>query len=467
MRFAIDCESVEYELEIERADHDYGEVSLGNIVRVTFASGARDVVTLETFYRDYAAANPGVDVDRAVDDAALAAHLSHLEDLADSAAEAEFDARHEAAGDHFSTGCPRRGLSRDQLNTDRRHMSHFTVLVQISALTLNNNGNDVDLALKKALLPFEESPKTGSPYLEFEDENDTYREEYATKALNRVRMPDGSNLSRYEERFYTVNTTDGWRKTFSLPEGCTEFECPAAEIYPTFEEYMIGYHDMKPDKQTGKYGHWRNPNAKWDWYTIGGRWRGHFPVKPGTEARVGEPGAFDNPATPDGADVVRVSDIDFDRAAVQERAEFEKFKTEYRESLDGKKYDAFDGPRDTAMRLGLVRVEQGPYPEPKANEVVVPWASMVREGDERASWNDVCLRLDDQALAVCSSFFSPLRTYAALDKSGQWHAAGEMGWFGCGSDTPDQNIGFAATFVEKFIRSAGPEDLLVMVDCHI
>ena len=34
------------------------------------------------------------------------------------------------------------------------------------------------------------------------------------------------------------------------------------------------------DPKTGRYGYWRNPNAKWDWYSTGGRWAGHFLIKP-------------------------------------------------------------------------------------------------------------------------------------------------------------------------------------------
>lgn len=35
------------------------------------------------------------------------------------------------------------------------------------------------------------------------------------------------------------------------------------------------------DKTVGAKGYWRNPNARWDWWEIGGRWRGLLRLRPG------------------------------------------------------------------------------------------------------------------------------------------------------------------------------------------
>ena len=58
-------------------------------------------------------------------------------------------------------------------------------------------------------------------------------------------------------------------------------EIPLKDTYATFEEYMedyCGYSERDPE--TGKYGRWENPNRKWDWWEIGGRWAGHLLIKP-------------------------------------------------------------------------------------------------------------------------------------------------------------------------------------------
>jgi hypothetical protein len=55
-------------------------------------------------------------------------------------------------------------------------------------------------------------------------------------------------------------------------------EIPLKEEYKTFEEYMDDYCGREPNEE-GRYGYWENPNAKWDWWKVGGRWNGFFKLK--------------------------------------------------------------------------------------------------------------------------------------------------------------------------------------------
>jgi len=59
-------------------------------------------------------------------------------------------------------------------------------------------------------------------------------------------------------------------------------EIPLKEIYPNISDYMEDWHGLQIDEDTNKYGYWKNPNAKWDWYVLGGRWSGFFTLKDGT-----------------------------------------------------------------------------------------------------------------------------------------------------------------------------------------
>lgn len=55
-----------------------------------------------------------------------------------------------------------------------------------------------------------------------------------------------------------------------------------------------------------------NPDGRWDWYQLGGRYRGRLLVKQGAFSGVGKPGTFDNePRYPGGVDQARWGDIDF------------------------------------------------------------------------------------------------------------------------------------------------------------
>lgn len=53
-------------------------------------------------------------------------------------------------------------------------------------------------------------------------------------------------------------------------------------------EYMEFYEDedCDVDPDTGKRGYWQNPNAKWDWWMLGGRWRGMLRATDGEYAPV-------------------------------------------------------------------------------------------------------------------------------------------------------------------------------------
>lgn len=73
--------------------------------------------------------------------------------------------------------------------------------------------------------------------------------------------------------------------------------------------------DHERDPETGGYGYWRNPNTKWDWWSIGGRWHGMLQHRPDADV----PDALEGRCNQ-----CRVKDLDLQRMledARQERAE--------------------------------------------------------------------------------------------------------------------------------------------------
>lgn len=126
----------------------------------------------------------------------------------------------------------------------------------------------------------------------------------------------------------------------------------------------------------------------------------------------------------------------------------------------------FDGPREQAMRMGLVEVVQKTQ-KPRQGEVALPWNKYVNPSDQRHSWTDICKVISkSDFLEMYTDCFNPILTYAALDDEG-WQAPGEMGWFGMSSDQSEDYIAFKKEFVQRVIKSAKPDDVLVCVDCHI
>ncbi|MBQ3502643.1 MAG: hypothetical protein IJA72_03160 [Clostridia bacterium] len=58
-------------------------------------------------------------------------------------------------------------------------------------------------------------------------------------------------------------------------------------------------------------------------------------------------------------------------------------------------------------------------------------------------------------------------TWAVITPDGEWHEQGEMGWFGLSGDTPDEAKNWHETYYDCFIKNADPELIMTIVDCHI
>lgn len=61
-------------------------------------------------------------------------------------------------------------------------------------------------------------------------------------------------------------------------------------------------------------------------------------------------------------------------------------------------------------------------------------------------------------------FFS---TYAVLTKDNSWVSPGEMGSFGLEYEKTESKSVWSQKFFERFIQPLDPEDIIVIVDCHI
>jgi len=361
-------------------------------------------------------------------------------------------------------------------------MSHFTVTVRLTKERLGRHAGEIEAALEEMLAPFEESPKDGSPFLEFVDDEDGYREEYDSEndswidigpALadeqpntKTMRIHNGRRLVRsWDEMFRVPGEIGIGTHTHKVPDEYKEVEVPYKELHATLEAFVADYHGVEHrDSTHNRFGHYRNPNAKWDWWVVGGRWTGLYPLKPDAR-RVGRPGVFGTPAESDKGDAVRIADVDWDAVANKQREWFAEFKDEYRRFLKGEQFKPFEGPRSRMLEIGLLRVEHGPYTSPKTNELLLPW-SAIKTLAADDGWTDVALDLPDAELERFACTFNPIKTFAALDDNG-WHEPGKMGWFGCSSASAETYLPFAEAFVEKFIKPCGPDDLIVVVDCHI
>lgn len=285
----------------------------------------------------------------------------------------------------------------------------------------------------------------------------------------------------------------GYRAKVWDPEsfGATSRGVPCAERMTLAEyvEYSRGEKDIvgpgeEPDLgDSAKYGYMRvdvdgkivqiikrtNPNAKWDWWVLGGRWCGFFPVKPDlamTELagiKAGQGAGAASGLRPDrgNADQLRVSEVDFATARSEAEAHahelFDRWERlvavhgrakSWTECLDG-----HQGDRDAAREV-------------YNSQPLVNAADRSREdggmGFRLGCW--IIALGYDRELYVTKQRNAALVPYAVV-YNGKWTAKGEMGWWSC-SDDKVSEAGWCER-VARLYDDLPPDTLLTLVDCHI
>jgi hypothetical protein len=197
-----------------------------------------------------------------------------------------------------------------------------------------------------------------------------------------------------------------------------------------------------------------NPNDKWDWWVVGGRWTGFFKLKQGAVGETGKPGLMTPIAMPGYCDSALKRDIDFDSMRMTKRLEAEKewhsvndviaksegFRT-WEEITEGKNY----GDEQRAAYRSQPEVQH-------FNNI------------KRGVWDKVEDYFIPKEDYVTKAVNSAGVTFAVV-KDGQWYEKGKMGWWGLVSDDKGQD-----EWNRKFqalIDSVPDDTLLTVVDCHI
>lgn len=172
-----------------------------------------------------------------------------------------------------------------------------------------------------------------------------------------------------------------------------------------------------------------NPKSKWDWYQIGGRWEGLLKAKSGV--KMHSPGVFGSSKhanEPDRYDCALIKDLDF---------------TPDEEDIK------------QARRYWEVVVEGSPL---MPGENAKDFMSFYKKEYYVRRYKD------KETYAKISSSFM---TYAVVTPDGVWHEKGQMGWFGCSSETDDESLDWDLHFKERFIDSMPENTVVTIVDCHI
>ena len=321
-------------------------------------------------------------------------------------------------------------------------MSHFSVAV------FHKENQSIDDLLE----PFNENGT-----VEFVSVSEEYKNKYETEKELVVKRLNGSFTSPYDQSLYTEISKEEYEKLNKvMPRVCKkiegflskdetkyyirdlerigakEIELPLKEIYLTFGEYMES-EGILYCKEEDDYGYYSNPNAKWDWYQVGGRFSDILKLKENVESEVDDPGEpsllmTDYKKRENFCSSAKVKDIDF----TPDKEEYENAKRYWEVAIDGEPLK----------------------PEEKESDFTLFYKKeyMIDKYKNKENYATIC------SLPI---------TYAVLTPDGVWHEKGEMGWFGLSSETADESFDWDMHFKEMFIDTADPEWILTIVDCHI
>jgi len=302
-------------------------------------------------------------------------------------------------------------------------MSHFSVLVF---------GPENEQELEEALEPFYEQGEDSDDFMEFTDCTDEVMDKW----------DHGNGL-------YPLHDNSEHDLKVTMLEKYNNLE--------NFVSEWFGYSEVD-----GQYGYYNNPNAKWDWWTIGGRWSGFFKHKNPTVGEKQE-GAWNRPPVEQGyVDVIQIKDIDFDGMMRETRDHvgkafdaYEKAKgnttpVAWKEYMDGvgTLYPTIDDARDAYHATPYYKAMEG-----------------VQVGIFTDAYTQYCEAAEDPREAMIQDAVNGAITPFACLKDDEWRERGEMGWFGmCSNEKEADN--WDCEFHEV-LASMDPETWVINVDCHI
>lgn len=284
-------------------------------------------------------------------------------------------------------------------------MSHFSVLVV-------TKDSPSKAALSEALQPFHEFECTGTvdEYVQSVDETEQMRAEYAGSGSDKTFL---AWLSEYTARPVLAEDT--------IPDtaGACKWGWIRKDAAGDVKEVI--------DRT--------NPNAKWDWWTVGGRWAGFFALKAAASAESARKCDIDFAGMRAMAEEDARREWQTVRAAVGDLSDFVPWKTMVRTHID----------------VDYARAKYWAQPH---------WKSL-RENRDMAfkSIDDVLCTEDEYAAKARANACLPF----AFLQDGQWAERGKMGWFACVSNEKED---WPEAF-QALLDNVPDDHWLTVVDCHI
>jgi len=326
-------------------------------------------------------------------------------------------------------------------------MSHFTVLV---------TAKDEDDLIAK-LQPYHEFECTGESdqYIKDIDITDKVKEEY-----EEYKNEDQSLIDFLADDYGYDPIKEG--------------ECPDVEGSDKF-----GYVIVDDNNEVVKVIKRTNPNAKWDWWQVGGRWTGllklkdDFTPKDGNDAGNGSAGLMTpRNEDPTKCDYTFAKHVDWDAMLNDRLGEIMNDYKDYHIELI-KVQTNNEGYTDEEREI-ITEAEKTWNDETSKGENCRKAFKSVRD------WYQHCIvdsklnifmetfdegatkhyKTEDEYRAM---FSADALTFAFVDQNGKWNESAKMGFWAM---TTNENDNYDKQFWE-FVRSLNGEQRVYVVDCHI
>ena len=237
------------------------------------------------------------------------------------------------------------------------------------------------------------------------------KEEIVQKKREEIENYKNTTYKRYLEdpEKYLEGVTNQLHIDYITKDFPKKLEWTDDECYQDYIQYVED-ENILPNGDVVSY---YNPKSKWDWYEVGGRWTGLLYSKKDEEY----------------VDQTAISDI-------------------------GNFYDE-DAYKKAARFWELYIDKEQPVSEEEKGRIKNVWyeeAYYTRNYQTKENY------------AKCQAY---LGLYAIIDEYGEWHAKGEMGWWGMSNQTENAEAEWTNT-QKKMLEEAGEKGyFLTIVDCHI
>lgn len=318
-------------------------------------------------------------------------------------------------------------------------MSHFTVLV------IGENP-------EKQLQPYHEYECTGieDEYVVDVDYSDKIKEDLSRELFVGNRKDNFALDYHYNE--------DKAKEEFESYKKMTRLEY-INKTEEDLDEYI--QEEFGVEKKNGVWYRKTNPNAKWDWYELGGRWTGMLKMKAHAVGELGSPGLMTSPAEEGYADQARKGEVDFD--GMREEAA-DKAAKAYDKAMkyigDIHEHENWNVLRERVISAGgtIDDARKAYHQQPRC----VAW-NKIEDRDFRFGYEVDRFSVSREKF-IQDARNSAVLTFAVI-KDGKWYERGEMGWWACVSNEKDGDV-WAEEF-SKLLDSVSDDTLISIYDCHI